>query len=65
MRLLLSQLYSPFSQPGDPMAHSSPHHPNGNTNGHHSPTTPLDEEFDERGRPKDKKRDFFGSLRKK
>lgn len=50
------------------MAHSSPHHKNGfngNSNGHHSPTKATDDELDLRGRPAEKKRDFFGTLKKK
>lgn len=50
------------------MAHSSPHHGNGfngNSNGHHSSTAATEEELDARGRQNEKKKDFFGSLRKK
>lgn len=49
-------------QPSEPLAHSSPQTNgfNGNTNGH-----PDDTELDERGRPRNKKRDFFGTLKRK
>lgn len=50
------------------MAHSSPHHTNGfngNSNGNHMHTTHAQDELDARGRQGEKKRDFFGTLKKK